>query len=356
MLTGWLAACLRCTGSYTQVSSDLVRADRSPNAARSSLQVGFDFLLLAAAIAGVILVPLPWKLLVAAGLGVVLARMFVLGHDACHGSLFKSKLANEIVGRLLFLPTLTTFSLWHVGHNVAHHGFANLKGRDQVWVPFSPEEFAQLPKWRRGLERIYRSIWGFGLYYFVELWWSKLFFPSKRHIGAKRRVFIFDSVVTAAIALGYLAFLVAMAVVTDQSWWWMIVVGAVVPFVIWNYIMGLVIFVHHTGPDMVWFDKRSEWLRLRKVDDLTRDFRLPFGLDRILHGIMLHRAHHFDPHVPNYRLKSATQRLIAEGIASARATFAGWRYLRDLTRRCALYDYRAHQWVAFPGRPVAVAV
>ena len=103
-----------------------------------------------------------------------------------------------VVGRLVFLPTLTTFSLWHVGHNVAHHGFANLKGRDQVWVPYSPEEFAALPKWRQRMERIYRSVWGFGLYYLVELWWNKLMFPSRKHVGARRKEFIVDSVLAVA--------------------------------------------------------------------------------------------------------------------------------------------------------------
>jgi len=337
------------------VPADLVRAERAPSAARSTFQVTLDFVLCAAAIAGVILVPGLWKFLPALALGVVLARMFVLGHDACHGSLFRSKLANEIVGRLLFLPTLTTYSLWHVGHNVAHHGFANLKGRDQVWVPFSPEEWEALPRWRRGLERVYRSVWGFGLYYLVELWWNKLLFPTKRHVGAKRRIFVVDSIVSIAVAVGYLTFLVAMAYVTDQPWWALVLLGAVLPFLLWNWIMGTVIFIHHTSPEMVWFDKRSEWLKLRKVDDLTRDYHFPLGLDKLLHGIMLHRAHHYDPGIPNYRLKRATARLMAEGIAQARATVAGWRFLRDLSKRCALYDYRAKQWLAFP-RTGAAAV
>jgi len=85
------------------------------------------------------------SMLVTAGI----VRLFLIGHDACHGSFFKSRLLNDIFGRVAFLPSMTAFSLWDVGHNVAHHGFNNLKGRDQVWAPFSKEEFDALPRHRR---------------------------------------------------------------------------------------------------------------------------------------------------------------------------------------------------------------
>src|SRR5262245_29777285 len=70
---------------------------------------------------------------------IAIARLFVIGHDACHGSFTRYDWLNKVIGRIAFLPSLTPFSLWDVGHNVAHHGFTNLKGRDQVWVPMSAE-------------------------------------------------------------------------------------------------------------------------------------------------------------------------------------------------------------------------
>ena len=108
-----------------------------------------------------------------------IVRLFLIGHDACHGSFFRSKTLNNVIGRIAFLPSLTAFSLWDVGHNVAHHGFNNLKGRDQVWAPYSKAEFDQLPRWRRMLERLYRSGFGCGAYYLLELWWKKLYFARR---------------------------------------------------------------------------------------------------------------------------------------------------------------------------------
>ena len=167
------------TSAYSEVTRDLFR---HPDAVCSSGQVLLDALYFVVLVWGVIDLPLLGKLVLLVPLQISLARLFILGHDACHGSLFASPAANQIVGRLLFFPTLTTFSLWYVGHNLAHHGFANLKGRDRVWVPLSPEDYAALPPWRQRLERLYRSVWGFGLYYAVELWLKSLFFSNnKKH-------------------------------------------------------------------------------------------------------------------------------------------------------------------------------
>ena len=86
-----------------------------------------------------------------------IVRLFLIGHDACHGSFFKSQLLNDIFGRVAFLPSMTAFSLWDVGHNVAHHGFNNLKGRDHVWAPYSKEEFDALKKEVEELKQLLKA-------------------------------------------------------------------------------------------------------------------------------------------------------------------------------------------------------
>jgi acyl-lipid omega-6 desaturase (Delta-12 desaturase) len=321
---------------------------RRPNTARSILQVSVDFVYFGVLIWGVIDLPLIGKLMLAVPLQLAFARLFILGHDACHGSLFASPLANQIVGRLVFLPTLTTFSLWHVGHNLAHHGFANLKGRDQVWAPLSPQEYSELPRTRQALERLYRSVWGLGLYYGIELWWKRLFFPSKQHTGARRYVLWLDACFTALCGAAYVAFLIWRAEATGQHWWLIVLLGAVVPFMLWNYLMGFVTFVHHTSPDVRWFDNRSRWARMgRNGEEFTRDIHLPLWTHNLLHGIMQHRAHHFDPRIPNYHLDEATRKLFGSETQRAKTHWIGWSELRRITKRCALYDYGDARWLRF---------
>src|SRR6185369_2687052 len=115
---------------------------------------------------------------IAAGLaaGVLLAVLFVVGHDACHGSFTSRRWLNSVIGRIAFLPTMTPYSAWELSHNLTHHVYTNLKTLDYVWAPLSKREYDALPGWRRKLERIYRHPLGLALYYPIEIWWKRLLF------------------------------------------------------------------------------------------------------------------------------------------------------------------------------------
>lgn len=293
------------------------------------------------------------KLLGVPIIAIGIVRLFLIGHDACHGSYFKRPLLNEIIGRIAFLPSMTAFSLWDVGHNVAHHGFNNLKGRDQVWAPFSKAEFDELPAHRRALERIYRSGFGWGLYYGLELWWKKLYFATKKQIGASRSKYQWDSVLVTIGMLGWIALVAWAADRTGQSTALLLVLGIAVPFAIWNTIMGFVVFVHHTHPSIAWFQKRQEWQRNRAYLTATACVRFPLGLDRLLHNIMEHNAHHLNPRIPMFKLRQAQRVLQEKFVDEYHAYRLGWRAYMDSVRRCKLYDFANHAWLDFKGQVTA---
>jgi len=73
---------------------------------------------------------------------------------------------------------------------------------------------------------------------------------------------------------------------TDQNVWLLLAFAVVVPFALWNCVMGFVVFVHHTHPSVAWFQKRHEWQRYRAYLTATAHVKLPFGIDRLLHNIM----------------------------------------------------------------------
>jgi omega-6 fatty acid desaturase (delta-12 desaturase) len=296
-----------------------------------------------------LLLKLVGTLLITAGI----VRLFLIGHDACHGSFFKSALLNDIFGRIAFLPSMTAFSLWDIGHNVAHHGFNNLKGRDQVWAPMSKDEYDALPGYRKVLERIYRSGLGYGLYYFLELWWKKLYFATKRQIGSTRTRFKWDSVLVTAGMAGWVALVALVAYETGQSVWLLLLLGVVIPFALWNVIMGFVVFVHHTHPGIAWFSKRQEWQRYRAYLTATVHVRFPFGIDRLMHNIMEHNAHHVNPRIPMYKLRGAQRALQERFTGEYRAYQLDWRNFIDVVRRCKLYDYANHAWLDFRGQVTA---
>src|ERR1700685_2885367 len=68
--------------------------------------------------------------------------LFVIAHDACHQSFTSSRFLNHMVGRIAFLPALTSCSLWDLEHNRRHHRFNNVRRYDLDFAPMSPDEFA----------------------------------------------------------------------------------------------------------------------------------------------------------------------------------------------------------------------
>jgi omega-6 fatty acid desaturase (delta-12 desaturase) len=325
-----------------------IRSFRQSSNFSAVLLCTLDFSLFVLALGAVIAVPNIWiKAIVAPVIGLQIARMFVLGHDACHQSLFVSRRLNRWMGRLMFLPSLTPYSAWEVGHNLGHHVYTNLRGMDYVWTPLSKSEFDALPAWRQLLQRYYRSGFGHGAYYLVELWWRELFFASRAKIQTRRTEVVGDSLLVAGVWIVWIGLLIAAAVATRQSRLVLVNTGFVVPFLVWNWIMGAVIYFHHTNPLLPWYDDIDEWEAARDTGCNTVHMTFRGKLGRVLNNIMEHPAHHLDVRIPLYHLEAANRQLDAP--AQITQPFS-WRRLHDCIRRCKLYDYDAHHWTDFAER------
>jgi omega-6 fatty acid desaturase (delta-12 desaturase) len=327
--------------------------EKSPSLLLPSLVLSFDIALFVAGSALVLLpISLALKLLGTCIVTAAIVRLFLIGHDACHGSFFNNQKLNAILGRIAFLPSMTAYSLWEVGHNTAHHGFNNLKGRDQVWAPFSKAEFDALPRLRQSLERLYRSGLGWGAYYLVEMWWKKLYFPSRKEIGSIRRKYTLDSLLVTITGLLWLAAVALTARATGQSYMLLFTLAVVVPFLLWNAIMGFIVYVHHTNPRIAWFRNRQEWQRDRAYLTSTACVRFPFGIDRLMHSIMEHNAHHLNPGIPMFKLRAA-QRVLHERFPDLCEYRMNFQSYMDCVRRCKLYDFTNHAWLDFSGQVTA---
>jgi len=332
----------------------LFEAAEAPALLLPFLVLGFDIVLFAGGSALALLAGSVWLKLCGSGLiAAAIVRLFLVGHEACHGSFFATKGLNNVLGRLAFLPSLTAFSLWDVGHNVAHHGFNNLKGRDQVWTPFSKAEYDGLSRHRRFMERIYRSGFGCGLYYFLELWWRKLYFATRKEIGSPRVKYKLDSALVTLGGAAWVAVVVAVTRNTHQDFWLLAGLAIALPFALWNFIMGFVVFVHHTHPTIAWFQKRHEWQSCRAYLSATANVRLPLGVDRLMHNIMEHNAHHVNPRVSMFALRGAQRQLRERAAGEFLSYRVDWVSYMNCVRRCKLYDYVNHAWLDWQGEVTA---
>src|SRR6266404_5836164 len=97
----------------------------------------------------------------AAGL---LVRLFMIQHDCGHGSFFRSRLANDWVGRVIGVLTLTPYDYWRRTHAAHHAGSGNLDRRGLGDVDtLTVRECLALPRSRRLLYRLYRHPLPIGL-------------------------------------------------------------------------------------------------------------------------------------------------------------------------------------------------
>ncbi len=313
-----------------------------------------DWAIFAALIVGTIAFEAWWaKLLCGLAAGFTIGRLFIIGHDACHQSYTPHRGLNKLLGRIAMIPSLTPYSLWEVGHNVVHHGYTNLKGVDFVWAPLTKAEFDALSPGRRLLERIYRSGWGPALYYFIEMWWLRMFFPRKTYMGPRRPEFMWDGVFVLGVALLWIGGMVGAALATGQSVWLQVVMGFVVPFVFWNAMIGFVVYVHHTHPAVQWHDDKVAWAKAAPFVSTTVHLEFPLKIGALMHHIMEHTAHHVDMSVPLYKLKQAQKKL--EDMLPGRIIIQrfSWRWYFDTARRCKLYDFTRRCWTDFHGRPTS---
>jgi omega-6 fatty acid desaturase (delta-12 desaturase) len=293
--------------------------------------------------------------------GLAVGVLFIVGHDACHGSLTPSSRVNALLGRAALLPSLHPFVAWAHSHNALHHGWTNLRGKDPVYAPLTPAEYRALPRWRRAVVRACRTWPGMLPLYLLEIWWPYEIRPSpavRAHVE-KRGSFARDRALVLAWPVVQVAALVTVARAAGANGPWALaaiaLLGAVVPFLAFSWLMGFATFQHHTHPRVVWYADEREWGFYRSQVQGTVHVELPAWADALLHHIMEHTAHHVDTRVPLYHLAGAQQAIeqaFGEDVITERFTLAG---VARTFRTCQLYDYDAHRWVSFDGVPTTPA-
>ena len=320
--------------------------------ARAMRLLVVDYIIFFALIFAAIAAPNGWLRLVASLLsGYWIGRLFIIGHDACHQSYTPHRKLNRVLGRIAFLPSLSPYSLWEVGHNVIHHGFTNLKGMDFIWIPMSKAEYDSMSGTRKVMERFYRSGFGPWMYYMVEIWWKKMYFPNKEHKPGNREAFFWDGVLVSVFAVIWLIAIALIAPAFEVSLLSAVVTGFVIPFIFWNGMIGWAVYVHHNHARIQFYDNKKEWAAANPFVTTTvhLTFNKPWGA--MMHHIMEHTAHHLDMTIPLYKLKEAQDRLeeLLPGRIVVQKFSLGW-YFKN-AKHCRLYDYEHKQWIDYDGNP-----
>jgi omega-6 fatty acid desaturase (delta-12 desaturase) len=242
------------TSISTVVPVKAVRDALPATSRERSLKLGLAYfsvslVVYAVSFVAIALVPHWWqRVVVAIANGLAVGILFIVGHDACHGSLTPNSTLNGWLGRIAFLPSLHPYAAWEYSHNALHHGWTNLKGKDPVYCPRSVDEFRRLSKRRQWFERFFRSWAGLLPLYLVRNLVAARNSPDaehRRHID-KRGTFAFDRGLVLAFPFFQLAILSlcvrAAGTASGIAALGVCAIGIVVPFLAFNWLIGFATF------------------------------------------------------------------------------------------------------------------
>lgn len=289
--------------------------------------------------------------------GVSLAVFFIIGHDCVHHAFFRTRGANAFFGRIAYGLCWHSVTLWRIVHNVNHHTRTNLKSVDDVWRPFSPSEFRALPAWRRRLERAFRHPLGHFIYYQLDFLFPKLILPLNSQTRPHWRSHLPNSIFVLAFGASILAGIILLGgILNPQSGVLArLFFGALIPFVLWNALTSLTIYIQHTHPDVHWFADEERWTFFRGQIEGTADVLIDLKAIPLYAEVLRHNAHHSFPKIPVYKLPEAQEKLVARYGKAVTQWRLGLRGFLDVHRRCKLYDYEAQCWTDFEGRPTSAS-
>ena len=318
-----------------------------------------DFGLYAAAIAGVLFLPEFWMKLCASGFaGMAQARLLALAHDAAHGSLVTDRKLNRAIGIVAFALVFYNYRLWCFEHHSLHHPNTNDPHPD-AYTPFSKAHFDKLPRWRQWLERFYRgpNLVGWGVYYVLQrYWWTKIlppgYVPNVHRPAAWRNSLLLLAYMAVFVALLAAAPLYATNVDSLTA----ILLGAVLPFFVFEVQNSFALYVQHTDPRIPWFKDPVDRNAAGRTELISVDLLTPRPMAWFYHDIFAHPVHHLFPTIPCYRLRKAQNRLNEMLGPAAVVRTLSLEWWLDTTSRCKLYDWELHQWLDFDGRPTTARI
>lgn len=226
--------------------------------------------------------------------GAFLLRLFLIQHDCGHGAFFRTKWANDWVGRALGVLTLTPYDVWARSHTIHHGTSGNLSKRGMGDIDtLTVREYLALPRWRRLMYRLYRHplvMFGIGPAYIY-------FIRNRLPLGfmsSGPRYWISAMGTNIATAMGVGALIYALGVAPFFL--------VYLPTTLLAASIGIWLFyVQHQFEDTFWAEG-NEWTLGDAALVGSSHFDLPRGFRWITANIGMHHVHHFSSRIPYYRL------------------------------------------------------
>jgi len=269
----------------------------------------------------------------AAGL---LVRLFIIQHDCGHSSFFRSRAANDLVGRALSLLTFTPYDSWKRDHAAHHASTGNLdrRGRGDVET-MTVDEYRAASLARKLAYRLFRNplvmvVLGAPINFILLQR-----FPKGHELRDRRSI---HSILLLDLAL-LVAFGLPCALFGSGP-----VLGAYLPVMILaSWVGNWLFYVQHQFDDAHWA-RDEDWDFHEAALAGSSYFKLPPILQWFSGSIGLHHVHHLCSRVPNYRLQAcldaAPELNAIAKVITLRESLRCWRLSLWDERREVLVGFR----------------
>jgi omega-6 fatty acid desaturase (delta-12 desaturase) len=228
-----------------------------------------------------------------------LVRIFIIFHDCGHGSFFKSRKVNTVVGYLTGILNFVPYHSWRYNHAQHHATCSDLdrRGLGDVWT-LTKQEYLDLPTLKRLGYRLYRH--PFVLFGFGPIW---LFLINNRFAprGAKKRerrsvqvtnIGIMIMVIIWSFLIGLKSYLLIQ-----------------LPVLLIGGMMGIWLFyIQHQYEDVYW-NRHVEWNFQDAAIKGSSFYKLPVLFQWFTGNIGFHHIHHLHARIPNYNLQRCHEQI-----------------------------------------------
>jgi omega-6 fatty acid desaturase (delta-12 desaturase) len=234
-----------------------------------------------------------WTIPFAVVAGALLVRVFIIFHDCGHGSYFRSRWANDIVGFVAGVLTFTPYYHWRWEHAIHHgtSGHLDKRGTGDIWT-MTVQEYLDASRWKRFSYRLSRNPVVLFVIAPIVVFVVMQRFPSPRASHRERQ-----SVAWMNLAL--------LGVVVVMSWLYGVGPYLLIQAVVWMVAgaAGIWLFyVQHQFEDVYW-ERGENWDYVAAALQGSSFYKLPRVLQWFSGNIGFHHIHHLSPRIPNYYLQ-----------------------------------------------------
>lgn len=225
--------------------------------------------------------------------GAFVVRIFIISHDCGHGSFFKSRTANDILGFITGVLTFTPYHHWRWEHSIHHSSSGDLdrRGTGDVWT-LTVQEYLEASRWKKFSYRLARN--PIVLFVLAPLFLFLIMqrFPKLKAPLRERLSVYWTNLALLAIAgglswaFGFEAYLIIQLTV-------LMVAGSAG---VWLF------YVQHQFEGVYW-ERSGEWDYATAALKGSSFYKLPKVLQWFSGNIGFHHIHHLSPRIPNYHLE-----------------------------------------------------